>query len=251
MKLKLGSDNDIIAFIKAVDKEYFDRFVNDGQVCLNTTKWFREYERNDPNIGDAYEGVIIACGKGITLSSANSIESYTSVEDLKNKIDEASWSESISGITDLKIYSSDYNANIFSLYAITSSLYDTCQVEEHILPDKFISEFSNHRFVLIVNPSIFISKMKDGMAKIGKSMKYGMVAYYKLDENLKDNLSPFDKQDRYLYQKEFRLISEGKNAVKQVINIGSLNEICFEIDPTKFMYRIKNDEVDLIIRPEN
>jgi len=250
MRNKLNSNIKIEAFIKAVDKQYFDSFINNGQVCLNTAEWFREYENNDTNIGDAYEGAKIACGKGITLYAANSIKSCTSIEELKKKIDDTKWSEPISGGTDFKLFDSDNDANIFSLYAITSSIYNG-QVEEHILPQKFVDEFSNHRFLMIVNPSLFISKMGDEIAKLGKSMRYDMVKYYKLDEELKDNLSFFDKQDRYVYQNEFRLIYEGRNATQQILNLGSLNDICFEINPTKLMYRITNDEVDLIIRMDN
>jgi len=239
----------IVAFIKAIDKTYFDRFIDNGEICLNPAKWFREYERNDANIGDAYEGARVACGSGITLCYADPIKSYNSEEDLKNKISSAKWSDPISGITNFKAFDSESNGNILSLYAVESFI--SGKIEEHILPRKFVDEFSNCRFIMIVNPMAFISKIEEAMRKRGKSLKYSMVRYYNLNEKLNDNLSLFDKQDKYAYQNEFRLVSKDPNAKKQILNVGSLRDICFEIYPTQKMYRITNDEVNLIIRMEN
>lgn len=241
------SEIKIEAFIKAVDSQFFDDFIYKGQICLNTVKWFRDLENEDPNIGDSYEGVEMACAKGITVSLADPIVSYISDDDLKSQLDKADWKVFGRNAQDFKVFNSLYDANIFSLYAIKSMTYDG-SMEEHLIPRKFVDEFSNCRFVLICSPQIFIEKIKKALKKHGLPMKYGMVKYYKFDEELKKDLTCFNKKDKYAYQNEFRLVSENDNAKRLVFNIGSLKHLCFEIFPQKHMYKITNDEVELIIR---
>lgn len=243
------SDIKIVAFIKAVEHQYFDDFINKGQVCLNTIKWFREYEKNDANIGDSYEGVNIACAGGMTISFADPIESYSSEADLKLKIDNANWSKPFPNVENFKGFDKNDDANIFSLYVITSTDNDS-QKEEHTIPYRFVSEFSNHRFVMIINPSLFLTKMEDKFRSLGRSMKTGLVEYYKLDNEPKDNLSFFNKQHRYSYQKEFRIVSEDSRAEQLILNIGSLNNIAIEIFPNDNIYKLINEDIELLVRME-
>jgi hypothetical protein len=231
----MGSKN-ILTFIKAVDKHFFNSFINDGQVCMNTIKWFRNYEKQDPNVGDKFEGVEMACGKGFTLNVAKPIKSYSSEKELKNKMESSNWTELGKGV-DLRFFHEDNNANIFSLFAINSDILND-QSGNYLVQQKFIDEFSNHRFVIFLHPDEFISKMNNAISKLGKSMKLGNVHYYKLDEKLLRNLSYFDKPDNYLYQNEFRIIFEDENAVQQIFSIGSLNDLCLEID-IKRKYKIE------------
>lgn len=223
----MGSEN-ILTFIKAVDKHFFSSFINDGQVCMNTIKWFRNYEKQDSNIGDKFEGVEMACGKGFTLKVAKPIKSYSSEKELKSKMESANWKELGKGV-DLRFFHDDNNANIFSLYVINSNILDD-QSGNYLVPQKFIDEFSNHRFVIFLQPDEFISRMNNAISKLGKSIKIGIVHYYKLDEKLIRNLSYFHKPDIYSYQNEFRILFKNENAVQQIFNIGSLNDICLEID---------------------
>ena len=223
----MGSEN-ILTFIKAVDKHFFSSFINDGQVCMNTIKWFRNYEKQDSNIGDKFEGVEMACGKGFTLKVAKPIKSYRSEKELKSKMESTNWKELGKGV-DLRFFHDDNNANIFSLYVINSNILDD-QSGNHLVPQKFIDEFSNHRFVIFLQPDEFISRMNNAISKLRKSIKIGNVHYYKLDEKLIRNLSYFHKPDIYSYQNEFRILFKNENAVQQIFNIGSLNDICLEID---------------------
>lgn len=240
------SEFKIEAFIKAVENKYFDDFIKKGQVCFSTIKWFREYEKLDQNIGDSYEGVEIACASGMTISMADPILTYSSEEDLNNQM--AKTDRKVhENASDLKLFDSTYDANIFSLYAITSSTYDG-SIEEHLIPKKFLEEFSNHRFILIVNPRIFLTKMKNALRQQDRSMKYGMVKYFKFDEHLQRNLTCFDKKDKFAYQNEFRIVSEDCNAERKIWNIGSLKKICYEMQPRTQMFKITNAEVELIIR---
>lgn len=220
--------DDIVTFIKAINKQFFSRFINDGQVCMNTLKWFRDYEKLDSNIGDKFEGAEMVCGKGFTLRIANPIKSYSLEKELNSKMESANWTEIGKG-DDFRYFHDDDNANLFSLYAIKSDALD-CQSGNYLVPQKFIDEFSNHRFVIFLQPDAFISRMNNAISKLGKSMKCDIVHYYKLDENLVKDLSYFHKPDIYSYQNEFRLIFKDEKAVQQIFSIGSLNESCIEID---------------------
>ena len=148
----------------------------------------------------------MVCGKDFTVRVADPIKSYSSKEDLRSKLDSANWQELGKGV-DLKMFYDTDNANIFSLYAINSHVFDE-KSGNYLVPKKFIDEFSNHRFVLFIDPMTFLSRMETSISKLGKSMKSGMVKYYKVDEKLVKDLSYFHKPDRLSYQNEFRIVFE-------------------------------------------
>lgn len=228
LNCKFMESDKILTFIKAVDKHFFNSFIKEGQVCMNTTKWFRNYEKQDSNIGDKFEGIEMACGKGFTLKVAKPIKSYNSENDLKSKMESANWTELGKGV-DLRFFHDDNNANIFSLYAINSNILND-QYGDYLVPQKFIKEFSNHRFVIFLQPDEFFSRMNSVISKLGKSMKLGTVHYYKLNEKLIRNLSYFHKPDNFSYQNEFRILFEDENTVQQIFSIGSLSNLCLEVD---------------------
>jgi hypothetical protein len=221
----MESEN-ILTFIKAIDKQYFSSFINDGQIFMNTIKWFRNYEKQNSNIGDKFEGVEMAFGKGFTLNKL--IKTYDSEKEPKNKMDSANWTEIGKGF-DFRYFHDNDNANIFCLYVVNSKVLDE-QSENYLVPKKFIDEFSNHRFVIFLQPYELICRMKNAISRLGKTIEMGKVHYYNIDEKLSINLSNFHKRDIYSYQNEFRILFKDENAVPQIINIGSLNDICLEID---------------------
>jgi len=228
--------NKILTFIKAIDNLFFNSFINDGQVCMNTIKWFRNYESQNANIGDKFEGVEMACGKGFTIKVADPIESFSSEADLKNKMNSANWTELGSGIN-FRFYHDDNNANIFSLSVISSDVAND-NSGNYLVSKKYMDEFSDHKFVIFLQPDEFISKMNQAISRLGKSMKLGIVQYYSLDERFQRNLSYFHKPDTYSYQNEFRIVFEDPNAVQQIFSLGSLKDLCLEIDIKK-KYKIE------------
>lgn len=227
MEAKQKQESKIYAFIKAVDKQYFNSFINEGEICFNTAKWFRDYEKQDDNIGDASEGAIVSCAKDFTVRFADSIFSYSSEEDLKEKLRTRDWCDPIS-CESLNMFSGN-NANLLSLYAIT--LIETDKKEyRHLVSKKFVDEFSNHRFVLIKNPRIFIDRVVKALTYLGKSPKGCIVNYYPSDSILRKDLTDFDKREKYSYQNEYRVIYHENNPEMQIIKVGSLTDIIFEID---------------------
>jgi len=235
----------ILTFIKAIDPRYFDSFMDIGQVCMNTAKWFRAYEAQDSVIGDMFEGVKMACGKDFTVRIADPIFSYESEEERDREFAASNWTEVGKGVN-LRLIDENDNANIFSLYAITQDASED-KSGNYLVSKKFLDEFPNHRFVLFLDPMAFLSKMETFISGLGKVMKSGMVEYYKLDEKLVQNLSYFHKPDNYSYQNEFRLVFMDDNADRRIISIGSLNGVCVEIDITKkYYFEIIDDDHFLI-----
>lgn len=226
----MGSDIKIYTFIKAVDKCYFDNFIELGEICLNTVKWFREYENIDSNIGDSFEGVSFACGHDFTIEFGDPITEYNSDEELKEKLDKIEWKSIGKGIN-LKGVDESINANIFSLYTVFGKKNE--KHEGSLVPQKFLEEFTNHRFVIILQPMTFLSRIENELIKNKRQVKRGLVKYYKLNSKIVENLSLFDKPDKYAYQKEYRIIVENPYAEQKIIQLGNLNDICAEIDISK------------------
>jgi len=226
----MESGERVITFIKAVDKCFFDDFVNFGEICLNTIKWFREYEDIDSNIGDSFEGVNFACGHGFTIKFGDPITESKSEEELNERLDNLEWTDIGKGIN-LKGVNESVNANIFSLYTVFCKNDE--KYEGPLVPPKFFEEFSNHRFVIFLFPLVFLSKIERALQENNRPIKGRLVKYYKLNDKIVENLSLFDKPDKYWYQKEFRIVVEDSNAETKIVRIGSLNEICMEIDVRK------------------
>jgi hypothetical protein len=244
MEAKLKQEALIYAFIKAVDKRYYDSFINDGEICLNTTKWFRDYEKQDDNIGDASEGAIASCAKDFTVRFADPIKSYSSKEDLEEQFRNRDWSDPFTGVS-LNMFNGK-DANILSLYAITFIKKDKKEYTHHV-SRKFVDEFSNHKFVLILNPKLFITRVAKALNELGISPLGRIVNYYPHDSILRKDLTEFDKREKYSYQKEYRLLYHNNNPEMQIIKVGSLTDIIFEIDLYKGSYYGNFDDLKLTI----
>jgi hypothetical protein len=246
-KNRLKTESHIYAFIKAVEKQYFETFINDGEICMNTAKWFRDYEHDD-NIGDAGEGAFASCGTDFTVRFADPIVGYSSKQELDEKLKNANWSAPIKGES-LKMFN-QRDANILSLYAITVEGTEK-KTYTHFVPQKFIEEFSNHRFVLIANPKKFTTSVAEKLLSLGKRPMGCIVSYYPHDSSLRRNLTFFDKQDKYSYQNEYRILYQDKNPEMLIFKIGSLLDYSLEIDLYQNSYVENFGELELTIRMEN
>ena len=222
----------ITAFIKAIDSQYADAFINKGEIYLNTLQWFRYYEK-DNNIGDHFEGADAVCGNGMKLYYAP-IGEYDKFQLLTDKLE------------NFQIYNTKTNGNILSLYAILEQPSDI-----HDVKLKFIDEFSHHRFFLITAPSLFLDKIRNALQpEIRDNIRRDLVKYYKLTDEYTE-ISDFQTRETYEYQKEFRLFIPDPNATPLTLYIGDLHEIAFEIDLKNKMYRIESSEGIKIIKVED
>jgi hypothetical protein len=217
----------IEAFIKAVDKEYFDAFLNHGEICLNTLKTFQKLESLNDAIGDKYEGASHVIGKEATIK----IAPLGKFDQFKTLSDSAE---------DVLFYKDGDNGNILSLYSISNDN------EIHVIPEEFIKEFNNHRFCLISAPGLFLEKLNNEIIKKGFTPTTMAVSYFPTNNNLR-SLNPFEKRNKYAYQKETRVYFNDPMAERQIFKIGSMRDFAFEIFPNKYMYKIDNQESKAII----
>lgn len=225
----MAEEKKIEAFIKAVDNKYFDAFINEGEICMNTFQWFRDYELENSEVGDKYEGAIFAAENDVTISTAP-IGRPELFEVLSNKA------------KDVCIYNSSENGNILSLYTICG---DT---DIHYIPNKFIDEFNSHRFCLITDPRLFIDRLYAEIKKRDYTADTLLVKY--LTANGAWN--PFCKREKYTYQNETRVFLKDPDARTQIFKIGSMKDFAFEIFPQKLMYKIRINEVqELIVTAED
>lgn len=222
----------IAAFVKAIDSQYADAFINKGEIYLNTLQWFRNYEK-DNNIGDHFEGADAVCGNGMKLYYAP-IGEYDKFKLLTDKLE------------NFQIYNTKINGNILSLYAISGQPSDI-----HDVKLKFINEFSHHRFFLITAPSLFLDKIRNALQpEIQNNLRCGLVSYYKLTDEF-TKISVFHKRETYGYQNEFRLFIPDSNATPLTLHIGDLHRMAFEIDLKNKMYRIESSEGIKVIKLED
>lgn len=218
----------IEAFIKAVDNKFFDAFINEGEICMNTFQLFRDYECENPEVGDKYEGAIFAAENDVTISTAP-IGRPELFEVLSNKA------------KDVCIYNSRENGNILSLYTIYG---DT---DIHYIPNKFIDEFNNHRFCLITAPGLFLDRLYSEIKKSDYSADTLLVKY----RTANGAWNPFYKREKYSYQNETRVFLKDPDARQQIFKIGSIKDFAFEIFPQKLMYKISmNEGQELIVTGE-
>lgn len=219
------------AFIKAVDKEYFDLFLNEGEICMNTQKVFKEYESKNDAIGDKYEGAIHAISKGATISIAP-LGKYDEFKILAKDVE------------DVLFFNDQENGNILSLYTISD------EKEIHIIPRKFLNEFNNHRFCLITAPNLFLEKVNAEIINRGFTPKAKSIYYFVPDANPRP-LNPFLKRIKYAYQNESRVFFNNPRNKCVILKIGSIREFAFEIFLNNYMYKISNNAgKDLIITAE-
>lgn len=208
----------IEAFIKAVDEQYFDAFLN-GEICMNSLKWFRQYESENDAIGDSYENAFLAIPKNASLYFSPSGD----VKDLKLITDK---------VRDVLLNNDNKHGNILSLYAVHKFVEGI-----HYIPNKFISDFSHHRFCLITAPNTFINRLENEIKKVNFSPVHKLVKYFTPDSSGKE-LNPFLKRNKYSYQNEARVFFPNLKEEQKIFNIGPLHGIAYEIFPKEKEYTI-------------
>lgn len=225
----------LLTFVKAVEDKYYDGFIDDGEICMQTQKWFRNYESKDINIGDSSEGAKIVCGKGFLLFP-EPIESFKTEElflqSILDHMHNNENDESLIESSDFKLFDSSESINIFCLYSIYSSDFNQ-KKERSLVDDRFIKEFSNHRFLFITHPKEFLVRIENALLALGKKVETGQVKYYPQKDGFIFNLTPFHKPDKYSFQKEFRVAFKNEIDDKLILTIGSIRDICIEIDLDK------------------
>lgn len=188
MFLKFGHNDHII-----------DLFEN-GTVHINPIQYFREIEE-DGFRGDSYEGV---------KSIANSLPGHFEIAG--NKIDYLSIHLPLSHD---KVY-----GNIYSLYCVSSYGFET---PSDFFVDERVKSFGSH-FLLIKQPGEFLKRIEYKLNQLKLNHRFGFVEYYNRFE-VNGPIHLFQKQDKYEYQKEFRIYVNRKETLPLALSIGNLSDI--------------------------
>ena len=105
--------------------------------------------------------------------------------------------------------------------------------------------------LVVTNPKKFTTSVAEKLLSLGKRPMGSIVSYYPHDSSWRKSLTFFDKQDKYSYQNEYRILSQDKNPKVLIFKIGSIKEYSFEIDLYKNCYIGNFGELELSIRMEN
>lgn len=189
-------DHTIALFFKIGKREHILDLYENGTVYMNTLKYFREIE--DENRGDPNEGAI-------DLTAA------------RNGTFRVPWSDQ-----DFKFIRARYGSflqtgNLYCLYCMSS--YGFPNPLEFKFDDRNI-EFGSY-CLMIKKPGVFLERLERALKKQNYRFKHGFVNYYQEKTRMK-NLGPFDKPEKFEYQKEFRFFVENDRLEPIKVNIGSM-----------------------------
>jgi|TARA_R110000764_G_scaffold3263_3_gene13713 hypothetical protein len=189
-----------IILIKILEKKYVDDFL-DGNLYLNTDKYFTKIDQVDVARHDLYEGADEAW-QIKTFSIQNNIGEYVP----------------IGGLQSLIIYryseQKKSNLNLLCMYGYSDRVVD--QFDERNL------EFGCTA-IIIKDINEFIHRIKLAANKKGKKVSQGPIEYVNCGYHGK--LGPFKKFDKFSYQNEFRFVLEYGNGEPDRLSIGCIRDI--------------------------
>lgn len=197
-------------FLKIGKEDHIESLQKEGLLYCNTVKYFRTLEENDIRLRkDISEGAVTS----------------TRIGWMKIKIDNK---EIPIRITKGRLHTFDEAKDlehIYCMYAITPDL---------ATEEPFIDERNVHfgdAGLLILDPPKFLVRIKKAIR--GKmTFDYGPVNYYPDDQDYK-NLTVFDKQEYFSYQREFRLMFHNQSIEPLKVSIGSIEDISVKIEASK------------------
>ncbi len=189
----------IVSLIKFGKKEHIEQLYNEGIIYMNTINWFRDYEADQVR-GDQNEGTIWI-GQPPEISSIR-LKTESKEILLKNT-------------GPIKI--ANGIGNVFCTYAITRG-EDQDLIKPDISKDNF--QFGD-TILLINNCSEFISRITKIVQESEYSIKRSPVRYIDFDQH-HGSVEWFDKDKKYSYQNEFRILIQPGLGDLLKLNIGSL-----------------------------
>lgn len=230
-------------FLKAVSSEYADNFFNKGEIFFNTIGYYQDLEKNNDNIGDRMENVILNIPIGTFQFIPEIISDSTIFNDIKKTEDVFKSSPKIP-FENLHGVRKNYNDVVHCLCFSSIKIMDDGEQMSICIDPHFIERFSGSQFYLIHDTQDYINRIYSELKKIGcKAIKSGLVEYYKEeDEIIHLYGDPFKKSERFKYQNEFRIFVQKSTSGPLTINIGSLSDIA--IDVTNLLGKITPKNTD-------
>ncbi len=193
-----NSTDNIFCFIKFIEREFADTFLN-GQVYFNMPSSFNdlpEKERGDENEGAEW----IDNTEIVTVKTEHPTIGSIEFKVVPNSVS--------------KMIQYNYQYLSFSLYAVTSSLFD--KDNSHKI-DSRMSEFGDSA-IIIEEPYIFLNSIISELKNKNLDYEIKPIIYRDITKGRVD-LIPFDKKLDHQHQFEFRIIIKNTdNVAKNIRN---------------------------------
>lgn len=203
-------------FVKFGQRKYMEKLLKDGELHLNTTTFFSQYDESN-GIGDKYEGVRLVdnapfCDIELLFNSPD-------IEDLKL--------EKVKGVH-MRIRENHPQGNIYCLNMANGFRKDDERVGRIELNASLLGLGSDYdTAVVIFDYKRFLERVITELEKLPYFYKCSPVEYY--DEKLcqGEELTFFHKRKKYSEQNEFRIYVETNSDSPLKINIGNMEDIAF------------------------
>lgn len=191
-----------ITLIKVGEKKYMKKLLENGEVFMRTTTYFRELEAgtNDSSDGrgDAYEGVDVVLPADEIIVDGTSIRNPSPI---RGK------------------FSNNNDGLIFSIFGV----FDDSMLDGNItIPDDM--RRMGDTAVVISDPMVFLDRCASYIKNIGGKVMAGSVTYY--DEKAGAyTMCPWLKRKIFEYQSEYRLFIPCGNRNPLTLRLGSIEDI--------------------------
>ena len=169
--------------IKFGEKEHLEQLL-DGKILFHTLSYYRNYEEKENEKGrkDYFEGATEIVCPATTKSR---------IEAFGLPLEEILAAKNIAYIPKDDKY----------IYCF-SSFTETDIIENKIISDCVLKNTGWEYVLLLKNPNDLVVKLSE---VCGEDFRFGKVTYYADDQKDKNGLDEFHKDERFNYQKEFRL----------------------------------------------
>jgi hypothetical protein len=208
--------------IKFGEQDHMDRLTNQGEVFLNHVGYFTKLE-NDQERGDLNEGVTRLWP---LTNGTMSIKDENGVLKQVAKFTSGTARERSQNLE---------NANLFCLFYLRVPINQDLNLSEHI-PKKSWSGFGDTA-VIINEPNKFLDRLTTAAKSKGFEVTKKFIEYKDLS-NHHGQLDPFNKDEQYSHQQEFRVLlwqlPPKDNTESITLELGDLSELCFIIQTKNF-----------------
>lgn len=209
-------ENKYFLFVKFGRREHMERLLKDGELYLNSTTFFSQYDESN-GVGDKYEGVYLVdnppfCDIELKFNSPD-------IKDLKL--------EKVKGIH-MRIRENEPQGNIFCLNMANGVREENEKVGRIELNASLLDLGADYdTAVIIFDYKRFLERVTTELEKLPYFYKFSPVKYY--DEKLcqGEELTFFHKREKYSEQNEFRIYVETNSDSTLRIHIGNMEDIAF------------------------
>jgi hypothetical protein len=203
----------IYALLRFSRQEYLQRFRDEGFLYLNTLQYFRDLE-SDPERADPFEGT------ETIIQPKDLGESFIDTPTHLGRI--AISPQDLAGPVRIAL-NRTMACNVYCTFGVTGP------VDSDIVPERGLG--LGDWFVLVLNPSEFISRVSAAARDVGLGCQSGLVQYYD-SRQYSGYVGPFRKPSEFASQNEFRLVLGPGCGQPVELVAGSLVDITSEVLPT-------------------